>query len=268
MLNAKRSSPHQNSRSAENANPILTNAASLIVRSNKGADSKQIRKPTLEVYGEGQLVYDYLNKRLFGGQLPNCIITLTRRSRMLGYFSGDIFENQLGELTHEISLNPAYFRERGDADTLSTLAHEMCHLWRHVLGPPNRCGGKGAAGYHDLVWAGKMEEIGLLPTDTGRPGGKKTGYRVTHLIVESGPFDLASRDLLISGFAFNWRDRPPVRNKPSGGSNGDDATVTTVSSKKKDRLKFTCTRCELNAWAKPAARLICGKCDLPMPVAK
>lgn len=265
MLNAKRSSPHQNSRSTENANPISTNTASSIVRSNKGIDNKQSRKPTLEVYGEGQQVYEYLNKRLFGSQLPNCIITLTRHSGTLGYFSGDIFENQKGELTHEISLNPAYFRERGDADTLSTLAHEMCHLWRHVLGPPNRSGGKGASGYHDLVWVGKMEDIGLLPTATGLPGGKKIGYSVTHLIIEGGPFDLACRELLISGFRFNWRDRKRKRNK-AGGSGGESPTGATTS-KKKDREKFTCKKCGLNAWAKPAARLICGKCKLPMATA-
>ncbi len=53
-------------------------------------------------------------------------------------------------------------------DTLSTLVHEMCHVWQHHT-PAKKCRG----GYHDRVWGAKMEEIGLMPSNTGLPGGKK-----------------------------------------------------------------------------------------------
>ncbi|MCF8884135.1 SprT-like domain-containing protein, partial [Erythrobacter sp. SN021] len=84
------------------------------------------------------------------------------------------------EITDEIALNPAHFANRKPREVLSTIAHEMVHLWQHHYGSPPR------KGYHDKQWAAKMHEIGLIPTDTGEIGGKETGQKVTHLIEENG----------------------------------------------------------------------------------
>ena len=48
-------------------------------------------KPTRETYDQIQQAYDYFNRALFKGELPNCLITLQRRNRTYGYFSGDRF---------------------------------------------------------------------------------------------------------------------------------------------------------------------------------
>ena len=45
----------------------------------------------------------------------------------------------------------------------------MVHLWQHHRGTPGR------GRYHNQEWAEKMIEIGLMPTDTGKPGGRITG---------------------------------------------------------------------------------------------
>ena len=180
----------------------------------------------------------------------------------------DLHENvksQSGTVAHEIAMNPVYLRSQGDAGALSTFVHELCHLWRHEFGPPNRGGGKGARGYHDLVWAGKRLEVGLIPTDTGLPDGKMTGYRVSHLIVEGGLFDIDCKELLASGFKINWHDRFfPVTDDETDEDIDDDTGDTPKPKKKKDRVKFTCDECGLNAWAKPSARLVCGSCGIPM----
>jgi hypothetical protein len=34
-----------------------------------------------------------------------------------------------------------------------------------------------------------MEEVGLIPSDTGKPGGKKTGQSMTHNIEEKGKYE-------------------------------------------------------------------------------
>src|SRR6516162_2976544 len=36
--------------------------------------------------------------------------------------------------------------------------------------------------------AQKMHNISLAPTSTGGPGGMETGHKVTHVIVDGGPF--------------------------------------------------------------------------------
>src|SRR5690606_24429339 len=122
------------------------------------------------------------------------VITNTRRRRTLGYFKREAFADKLGFTAHEISINPTHTAVHGDADALSTLVHEMAHLWREEFGPANRKGKKGAPGYHDRVWADKMEAVGLMPSDTDQPGGKRTGFRVGHYVIEGGPFDLACRE--------------------------------------------------------------------------
>jgi hypothetical protein len=58
----------------------------------------------------------------------------------------------------------------------------MCHQWRLRNGKPPR------KGYHDAAWAEKALAIGLIPTSTGRPGGKPTGDKIVILVSHTGPF--------------------------------------------------------------------------------
>ena len=137
---------------------------------------------TQSKYAGLQKAYDVFNRELFNKELPQCLITLQRKSRALGYFSPERFAARNSEGTaHELAMNPDYFG-RTDTETLSTLAHEMAHVWQQALGtPPRRC-------YHDRQWAAKMREIGLQPSDTAEPGGAETGQRMSHYIVEGGKF--------------------------------------------------------------------------------
>lgn len=228
-------------------------------------NAKIILPPTLEAGAELQYAYSYFNDRLFGGELPNCLITYTRKSRVLGHFCPDRYQRVDGELWPELALNPTYMALREDRESLATLVHEQCHVWRHYSGPLNRKGKRGSSnGYHDIPWANQMEAVGLKPSSTAAPGGNRIGQRVSHYIIPGGHFDVACRELLDAGFKIHWRDKITFvkgadPNDPDG-ANGDGA------AKKKDRVKFSCTNktCGLNAWAKPTARLKCGFCDVPM----
>jgi predicted SprT family Zn-dependent metalloprotease len=206
-----------------------------------------IAKPT-RTYSSLDAAYDHFNRELFGSQLPPCLITMQRHKGAYGYFSGGRFASldKLEEVTDEIALNPAHFAGRTPAATLSTLVHEMAHLWQHHFGKPSR------ASYHNKEWAAKMREVGLTPTDTGRPGGKDTGQKVTHMIEEGGRFDRACTAYLATGTAILYHDR------------AGDGDAAARKKKTASKTKYTCPLCDMTAWAKPTAHLICGDCNEEM----
>jgi hypothetical protein len=203
--------------------------------------------PTTRTYTSLTTAYDVFNRELFAGELPACLITMQRHKGAYGYFSGERFANTAdpGEVTDEIALNPQHFASRKSDGVLSTLAHEMVHLWQHHFGEPPR------KGYHDRQWASKMRDIGLSPTDTGEAGGKETGQKMTHIVEEEGRFSKALVKLLREHPAIIYHDRA-----------GEDDPVR--KKKAASKTKYTCPGCGLNAWAKPEAPLVCGACQETM----
>lgn len=189
--------------------------------------------------------FDYLNQTLFQGTLPSALVTFQRRANSRGHYSPGSFEAR-GDATittDEIALNPDAFEGRTDEQIFSTLAHEMAHLWQQVHGKaPTRA-------YHDKQWAAKMEEIGLMPSDTGMPGGKKTGARVTHYIIPGGAFSQSYEALRQRGILISWQSAP---------------RDPLAKSKLNSKTKYTCGLCGQNAWAKPNAEISCTPCDAPM----
>jgi len=131
------------------------------------------------------------------------------------------------------------FAGRTDEMILSTLAHEMAHVWQQTHGKAPR------RSYHDRQWAAKMREIGLQPSSTGEPGGQETGQSVSHYIIPEGRFAKGYAKLAAQGFELHWQSAP---------ASGEG------SAKKSSKTKFTCPDCGQNAWAKPDALLLCGEC--------
>ena len=179
-------------------------------------------KPTRETYDPLQQAYENLNRSLFEGELPNCLITLQRSKKSYGYFCGDRFGRADGTLTDEIALNPTHFRDRPQEEVLATLAHEMVHLWQHHFGKPGR------GRYHNKEWAEKMKSIGLQPTSTGKDDGAETGDVMGHIIVPDGPFDRAVRKLLAKRLG-RLMDRAARKASPTL------ATMRTVKNKRRAR---------------------------------
>ncbi|MDH0342098.1 SprT-like domain-containing protein [Chromobacterium haemolyticum] len=164
------------------------------------------QRPTEEAYAELQQAYDFYNEELFEGKLPPCLITFQREKRTMGYFSSKRFVRKDGsQSTDEIALNPEYFAVVPMVEVLQTLVHEQSHLWQEHFGKPSR------ACYHNKEWADKMESVGLMPSDTGQPGGKRTGQSVGDYIIPDGRFYHVTKKLLASGFAITWLDRFPAR---------------------------------------------------------
>lgn len=205
------------------------------------------RTPTQETYDALNHAFSFFNERLFGSHLPDAILLLQRKRGTHGYFWGERFTNREGtERLDEIALNPETMG-RTLPEVLPTLVHEMTHLEQHHFGDP----GKG--GFHNAQWGKLMDQVGLTPTHTGEPGGKRTGRKMTHFIEPGGVFEQACETLMGQGFSLPWFTEAAL------GSAG-------ATAKKKDlsKVKHTCPSCEAKAWAKLGASLICGDCHEPM----
>ncbi len=97
-----------------------------------------------------------------------------------------------------------------------------------------------------------MCEIGLIPSDTGRPGGKLTGQRMTHYIERGGPFDRTANELIAKGFVLAFVERNSKRSN------------LVALKKQMSKTRYCCPACALNAWAKPNVQLVCGVCNISM----
>ena len=201
--------------------------------------------PTDQIYAQLQVPYRHFNKELFSNALPDCVLTLTHNSkRTLGYFRPGGFKSMDGQIIDEIAMNPRIFLEVDLAYVLSIIVHEMAHQWKHHFGKR-----RGKGGYHCKEWGTKMDEIGLPPSNTGKPGGARTGYQMMHYIEKNGAFDLSCQKLFDQDFAMQWGfAQQQLINRKSGNKAAPD----------KRKSKFQCPECKASVWGKPDSHVLCG----------
>lgn len=247
-------------------------------------------RPTEEAYAELQQAYDHFNSRLFNGQLPGALLTLQREKDTFGYFSRNRFVGRkLGDKVDEIAMNPSYFAVVPLVEVLQTLVHEMVHQWQHHFGKPGR------SRYHNHEWAEKMQKVGLMPSHTGQPGGRKVGDRVADYAIEGGLFLQACQDLIAGQFSVTWLDRYPsykqmvgvqeiysmqIPQDAGGGVRPFQALAAimeespvhvigqaefpsvVIPEKVKDqtRSRYQC-HCENRVWGRPGLKIMCGECQ-------
>lgn len=188
--------------------------------------------------------FRFFNDSLFGGSLPDAMVILHRHKQVRGYYQSDVYrarsEDAPSPFLAEIALNPDAFMGSSDRRILSTLVHEMCHLWQATYGEDFK------PGIHNKEWVRKMESVGLIPSATGEPGGKQTGKKVSHYIELDGPFDVACTELLLYvHFQYeSWPDAPKTKKE-------------TVK-----RVKMVCPHCEgVEVRAVAGTKVRCGECD-------
>ncbi len=168
---------------------------------DKSTNQTTDNSPTQQAYSELENAYLHFNDRLFNGELPHCLMVLQRRVKTMGYVSINRWINRDGAKVHELAINPEYFLGSSIEEVFQTMVHEQCHVWQHTFGNPGR------RGYHNREWSKKMESIGLIPSNTGWPGGKRTGEEMDDFILSGGAFHQAAKELLADGFWLTWVDR-------------------------------------------------------------
>lgn len=201
-------------------------------------------QPTRETYTALQDAYDHFNRELFNDALPQALIVLHRKKGARGYFWSEMWQAHVDnesdtKTLDEIALTPETL-DRSDKEVLSTLVHEMVHLWQYHKGKPSR------SGYHNHEWADMMEDVGLHPTTDGTWQGKPTGQKCTHLIVDNHRFDVAATTFLTDRKVISWY----------GVTQGTKET-------KKNKVAYTCGCTPvIKVWAKPGiTSLICSDCE-------
>jgi len=215
------------------------------------------KTPTIKQFEALQGAYTYFNYKLFGSQLPAVILNLSRKSKAMG-FAAAFRWREAGEKKgtkgkiHEISINPEILTMPA-VEVYSTLVHEQVHIWQFQYGKPSRMG------YHNREWANKMLSIGLIPSDTGKEGGKMTGQNMSDYPQKGGHFEKALKTM------------PKKFKLPFVSIEGDYmALMAGLSSggqqkprkAKKNKMKYTCPSCEANVWGKLGLEIICGRCKL------
>lgn len=219
------------------------------------------RPPTAVTYAELQRAFDHFNDRLFGGELPPCLLTLQREKKTYGYFSHRRFISSSAGHTYtdEIALNPAYFATGGLLETLQTIVHEMVHLWQAHFGKPGR------ARYHNKEFAAKMKAVGLMPSNTGKPGGAETGEKMADYAIEGGPFLAAVAELATDDFKISWHDRyceGLADVHPDSIAEMVAAGIMVEGQEPKPskptRVKYQCRTTKTNVWGKPGLMLFCS----------
>lgn len=225
--------------------------------------------PTVEAYDELQRAFDHFNRELFDGQLPPCLFTFRSEKRTYGYFSSERFVHRDGQaMTDEIAINPSYFAVVPIGEILQTVVHEMVHSWQFHFGKPSR------RGYHNHEWAAKMEEVGLMPSSTGQPGGAKVGEKMADYPIPGGRFEQSAKRLLDTSFKVSWLDRfppPPAASSPRNKSQSQAAglpsqtidmlEIQEAPVNKSNRVKQRCPSCGAQAWGKPGLLLLCGQME-------
>ena len=220
---------------------------------------KRITRPTDDTFNLLQEAYDFFNQALFENRLPPCLILLHRKTGTHGYYWPEQFRaiSDEQQKLDEIALNPTTLN-RGDRLVLSTLVHEMVHLWQRHFGKPSR------NGYHNRQWAKEMRRVGLMPTDTGEVGGKQTGQSVTHYIIQNGLYDVTFERWSKQARPLLWTGEEETYHVSRGGRRRTIAGTGKQKERPISKQKFSCPKCQLNAWAKPSANLLCGDCFLKM----
>lgn len=219
------------------------------------------RQPTAteRLFGALNNAYRYFNYTLFNSELPNCVLNFSRLKSAKGFFAPDHWrERQSDDYIHEISLTPhTLYRE--PIDIFSTLVHEMCHLWQWEFGNYSR------NGYHNKEWADKMESIGLIPSHNGEIGGKKTGQKMTHYIIENGEYAYAFRNMPKEFvLPFTTLEGEILKSLIEGKSSPTNAPIKTKKGKVgrtrgANKTKYSCP-CGKNVWGRADLYLMCGEC--------
>ncbi|PWN60038.1 SprT-like domain-containing protein [Chryseobacterium oncorhynchi] len=214
-------------------------------------------QPTKEFYNLFNYLFEFYNVNLFQGNLTYPMIVITRNKNVFGHYSFKRWVDSTStENVDEIAINPLWFHKYPLTEICQTIVHEMCHQWQYHFGSPSR------TGYHNKEWADKMIEIGLMPSSTGKEGGKVVGQKMADYPIVSGRFSILTQSLMNENiFSDLYYEANSIVGRTVEMVNGlMVSSEGEVVGTNKMKIKYSCKICNVNVWAKPDVHLICGEC--------
>ena len=193
-----------------------------------------------EIYQENlkalNTAFDFLNEKLFENALSKSVITIQAdtKARAYGWFTCyDAWLNTDENKSTEINISANYL-DRPPHETISTLLHEMCHLYayQHKIQDTSRSGT-----YHNARFKEIAENHGLNVVKVEKHGWTRTSLKdETKAIVEPILNLLTLKRILPS----------------------------MEKGKTSSTRKYICPDCEMTVRATKAVNIICGDCHVNM----
>jgi hypothetical protein len=126
-----------------------------------------MEEPTHHAYSSLLKAYEFFNKALFDSSLPPIVFTYQRQERCIAEAILGRWEDAQKVIYDEITINPEYFAKYPLVEIFQSLVFEMSTVWQAHYGSPS------AAGLVNKEKVLMLERIGLIPSSTGAPSGKK-----------------------------------------------------------------------------------------------
>lgn len=238
--------------------------------------TKKENKYTMQVYGKMQFCMNLIEKRFFldkgKEKLPKVVMAINNRcnSCVVAYIQyGALYDKSSKEKIQYFAINPA-FLNRSVPEILSTICHEICHIYENEYIHIAR------GGYHDKIWASLMTDCGLDPIYLN---ASKTA--VTHKIIEGGEFEKFSTDFVnrYGEDFFTLQEYNsfllPAEPKKDDADNDDDDTPKSpkpdndgkvLKKYNRNKIKYVCPDCKCKVWGKAGLNLHCNNCDCDFTV--
>lgn len=152
--------------------------------------------PTEQLYKRLDSAVAFFNAKLFNSELPCLLITVQRNQKGVAYFDPNRWGSSEGKNAHELAINSSSITSLSLLQLFTTLCQQMCVCWQYAEGSPSR------RGYQNKELSEKMASIGLIPSSTGKPGGKPVGQNIGCYPAIDGPFLKAAIELIETD---NWQ---------------------------------------------------------------
>lgn len=199
--------------------------------------------------GQLEKMFRELNADKFDGELEMPMITIQTTPRAYGHITcGKVWHRQDGQKQYELNIGAGTL-DRPIENTLSTLLHEMVHLY-HLMHGIQDCSRAGT--YHNSRFKEKAESVGLVIGYDKRIGWSliSPSESLLDYIIEKG-----------------WSDIQIGRHEeiriPVGIGGNDSGTLPKQTSKMKkpsSTRKYVCPACGISVRATKAVRIICADC--------
>ena len=202
---------------------------------------------------ELQRMFKLLNETYFNGELERPVITILTdtTSGAYGWISvHKVWSSKDSTWFREINLCAEYLNRPVEL-VITTLAHEMCHLYniQNDIQDTSRAGT-----YHNRAFKTVAEARGLIVEKDSQ-----YGFCVTKPLPEFTA--LVKKHCRAGCFKLErmktYRDGSPKITKT-----GSDGREKTISRTRQSSKKYTCPACGLIVRATKTVNIICGDCDI------